>query len=303
MSNPPASRTAHATLHITATDYASHNLNTRIKSFRKMDQHIELDARVESIQFLRGAASRASQVLPALYMQLGARMPVTPGAPHWQAVQAASTEFSSLLAISLSCRSIFDDSRKRMTGKRFAIISDTELMSVADYWAEGNRKVEDAAKALKLLRELFQRCARPEKILLNAPSLLERRVGLLKYHANRQAAHISLGSFLFDVIDLVHVVAAVAVLGAMIVDFDDPARGNQYFDSVDEAGWQAAKAVFPALPVRRLFHNFDIHQQALLYWRIEELDGLNMLLNQLPAAIGYWDSSNETATDLGSPRA
>jgi hypothetical protein len=142
----------------------------------------------------------------------------------------------------------------------FAIISDTTLVSVAEYWAENaDRSVADAVKALRLLRNLFERCARPEKTLLDAPSLLERRVGLLKYHANRGAAHISLEPFLFDVIDLVHVVAAVAVLGAMIVDFDDPNRGRQYFNSVDEAGWQSAKSVFPGLPLKRLFHNFDIH--------------------------------------------
>ena len=43
---------------------------------------------------------------------------------------------------------------------------------------------------------------------------------------------------------------------------------------------------------KRLFHSFNILQQARAYWRIEELDGPNMLLNQLPSAIGYWGSIN-----------
>jgi hypothetical protein len=218
--------------------------------------------------------------------------------PYWKRVHTADTEHSSLLTLSLSCRSIFDESRKRMTGKRFADISDVTLSSVAEFWAErAKAPIEDAAKALNLLRDLFRRCARPRKTLLDAPSLLERRVGLLKYHADRQAAHISLEPFLFHLIDVVHVVAAVAVIGAMIIDFDDPTRGGRYFDAIDEAGWEAAKALFPTFPVDRLFQSFAIHEQAKIYWRVSQLDGLNMLLNQLPAAIGYWDSTNEAELD------
>jgi len=65
-------------------------------------------------------------------------------------------------------------------------------------------------------------------------------------------------------------------------------------DSVDEGGWEAAKATFPALPGKRLFANFAVHQQADGYWNIPQPDGLEMLLNELPAAIGYWDSTDET---------
>jgi hypothetical protein len=182
-----------------------------------------------------------------------------------------------------------------------ADISDVTLLSVAECWAERTKApIEDAAKALRLLRDLFRHCARPRKTLLDAPSLLERRVGLLKYHADRQAAHITLEPFLFHLIDLVHVVAAVAVVGAMIIDFDDATRGTKYFDSIDEAGWDTAKALFPTFPIKRLFQNFAIHEQAKIYWRVEQLDGLDMLLNQLPAAIGYWDSTNEVDLDENS---
>jgi hypothetical protein len=51
------------------TDYASANLNARIAEFRKRDVRIELNPFVKSIQFLRGAAGRATFVLPALYAQ------------------------------------------------------------------------------------------------------------------------------------------------------------------------------------------------------------------------------------------
>jgi hypothetical protein len=256
-----------------------------------------MDARVETIQFLRGVGSRACQLLPALYTQLGASTTAAlKGKPYWQTVQAASSEFSSLQTISLGCRAVFDDGRNRMTGKRFARITDGTLFSVAEYWATSSKRpVEDAARALRLLRDLFERCAQPKKLLLNASSLLERRVGLLKYHADRAAAHITLEPFLFHLLDLIHVVAAVTVVGAIIVDFDDSTRGDRYFDSIDEGAFEAAKSIFPAFPGgQRLFHNFHVHEQGSLYWKIEELGGLNMLLYQLPSALGYWDSADET---------
>jgi hypothetical protein len=276
---------------IISTDYASANLNTRIKRFKEMNRYVEIEDMVLCVQFLRGAAGRASFILPALYMQLGSRLDLSPGAQPSDIVNKASVEYLSLVNISLICRSVFDDSRKGMSGKRIACISDATLAKVTQFWCEqAKRDVAESTKALKLLRELFKRCARPEKELIDSPSLLERRVGLLKFHANRQAAHISLETYLFDVLDLIHVVAAITVLGAMIVSFDNPALGERYFDQVDEAGWRAAKAMFPHLTMKRIFDGFHIHQQAANYWRIEELDGLNMLLNQLPSAIGYWDS-------------
>jgi hypothetical protein len=286
-------------LKLSWTDYASADLNVRIRELRKIDQHVELDGRVEAIQFLRGVSSRASFVLPAFYAHMGSQMLLrAPNLPYSQRVLAAHTEHSSLLTLSLACRSVFDETRKRLTGKRFANVSDATLLSAAEFWAQHARtSIEESAAALRLLRELFRRCARPRKALLDAQSLLERRVGLVKYHADRQAAHITLEPFLFHLTDLVHVVAAIAVVGAMIIDFDDPGLGPKYLDAIDQAGWEAAKASFPTLPLKRLFENIAIHQQAKMYWKVEQLDGLNMLLNQLPAAMGYWESTNEAQGD------
>ena len=235
-------------------------------------------------------------MLPALYLALGARsLPQDSGRTHWQAVQAVALEQSSLQTIALACRSIFDDNRKGLTGKRIASLSDETLASVAQCWADGSgRSVEDASKALAVLKRLFKRCAQPEKVLLDRPSLLERRVGLLKYYAQRQAAHISLEDYLFDVLDLIHVAAAIVMIGAIIIDFDDPSRGASYFDSIDEGGWKAAKQVFPDLPIDRIFKSWNIQQQAALNWRIAQIDGVEYLLNQLPSAIGYWDSARES---------
>jgi hypothetical protein len=57
------------------------------------------------------------------------------------------------------------------------------------------------------------------------------------------------------------VVAAMTIIGAMIIDFDDKTRGDRYFDDIDEAAWQAAINTFPGLSGRRLFHDFHIHGQ------------------------------------------
>jgi hypothetical protein len=286
------------TLKIQWTDFASKNLNARIAELKRRDQRVEMDAVIEGIQFLRGVDSRASHVLPAFYTLVGSSISPKAGSDvqTWKRTQAASLNFSALQTISLICRSIFDDSRKGMTGKRFANISDVAFASIVEHWSEfSNRPVEDASKALRLLRDLFKLCSQPRKTLLNCKSLLERRIGLLKYHADHEAAHITLEPFLIDIIDITHVVAVISVIGAIIVDFDQPRLGDRYFDSLDEAGWNAAKGMFPDLSTDRLFLRFDIHKQAAGYWKYPEFEGLYMLTTQLPSAIGYWDSKDDTA--------
>lgn len=288
------------TLTLKWTDYASKNLNARIAELKRRDQRIQSDAMVDGIQFLRGVGSRASQVLPAFYLLTGSGTPPKPATevPPWKPTQAAMLDHLALQSISLSCRAIFDETTKRrLTGKRFAHSSDRTLSAIAAYWSKvSKRPEEDAIKALTLLRDLFRLCAQPKRLLLEGKSLLERRVGLLKYHADRAPAHITLDPFVVDLCDIIHVVAAISVVGAIIVDFDPPrpARPNlKYFNSLDEAGWNAAKAIFPDLAMDRLFVRFAIHEQAQGYWKHPEYGGLKMLTSGLPAAIGHWDSKDE----------
>jgi hypothetical protein len=284
------------TLTVRWTDFASKNLDARIAELKRRDQPIKMEPVVEGIQFLRGVGSRASLVLPMFYTLAGATTKVRDPAeqPPWKPTQAASFEFSALQTISLICRAVFDDSRKGLTGKRLANASDETLDGIAQHWSQkSKRPIEEASNALKLLRDLFQQCAQPRKTLLVSESLLERRVGLLKYHADRQAAHISLEPFLFGLIDIVHVVAAITIVGSIIVDFDQPQLSASYFDEIDKASWSAAKATFPDMAIERLFLRFDIHQQAKNYWKFPGHQGLRMLLSQLPSAIGYWDSQDE----------
>ena len=123
--------------------------------------------------------------------------------------------------------------------------------------------------------------------------MLERRIGLIEVHANREAAHLSIEPYLFSLADMAHVVAAIALISTMIYDFDNAHTESSYFDAIDSAGWQAAKSIFPELALPRLFDNFDLRQQAASYWRIEPALGLQMILNQLPQALGWWDSASE----------
>lgn len=287
--------TSHTILNIRWTDHSSKNLDSRIRQLRKLDRSVELEASTRAIQFLRGVASRSTFMLPAFYAQLGSSAyNERADIPYWQKVHASSIKLSSLQTISLGCRSIFDDSRKGMTGKVFSLISDETLMAVAKYWGgKTNRQTDDAARALNFLRMLFEACSRQRNSLLIEPSLLARRVGLLKFHADRQSAHISLEPYLFHLSDLSHVVAAISMIGAIIADFDMPSMSKDYFNAIDEAGWRASEESFPGLALPRLFGNFNILEQARLCWRFEVFDGLNMLLNRLPAALGWWDDESE----------
>lgn len=222
--------------------------------------------------------------------------------PPWKATQAATLEQLALQSISLTCRAVFDESTKRaLTAKRFVNLDERSLRAIAAHWSNMSKlPQEDAKKALGLLRDLFLLCAQPKRLLLDGQTLLERRVGLLKYHADRVPAHITLEPFLIGLRDIIHVVATIAVAGAIIVEFDPP-RPNRpnpkYFDSLDEAGWSAAKAIFPNLGMQRLFARFAIDEQARDYWKHTECEGLRMLTTQLPAAIGYWDSGDGASPD------
>ena len=83
----------------------------------------------------------------------------------------------------------------------------------------------------------------------------------------------------------------MTIIGAIVHAFDNPPPAESYFDGLDEAGWESAKLIFPEIPLPRLFKGFDIAQHAESYWRINPAIGLQMILNQLPAAIGWWESA------------
>lgn len=193
--NDPKSPDGPVALIIKWTDFASKNLNARIAELRRREHRGKSDPVTEGIQFLRGVSSRGSVALPHLYMLIGSSTrPKAGGAAlPWSGTLSASLNFSALQTLSLICRSVFDESRKEsLTGRRFARAGDETLEGIAKHWSTSSGEpVEDAVKALRLLRDLFDLCAQPRNALLKGTSLLERRVGLLKCLADRQSAHIT----------------------------------------------------------------------------------------------------------------
>ena len=285
-----------ATLKISYRDCSSSNLDEQLEKLHIDTVPQATEPYQEAILFLRAVDSRASQALPAFYLLLGASCHLEDKTTSYsKLVLAHSIRFSSALTVSLCCRKVFDESRDKMTGKRFANISDADLIKVADYWSKNpGKNKSDAIKALNFLRDIFKRCSWPIKNLVKEKSLLERRVGLLKLHANLEAAHISMEPYSYRLLDVAHVVGSMALVGTIIHDFDNPSSSTGYYDSLDkagwEAGWEAGRSIFPNLPTDRLFENFDMVQQATNYWNSNPKEGLKMLMEGLPAAIGWWKS-------------
>lgn len=281
-----------AKLVITVDRSAERVLADRASRLKPTGPPLALSPLEQAVQFLRGVHSRATLTLPAFYLHLGATVEGEPscsiaGYPGF--VLRHSLQFFSIGTVALSCRKAFDHGRKGLTGANFARVSDETLTKVAEYWSQkSNRPIRDAFAALYLLRSVFQDCAKSETHLLTGPASLGRRVALLKQYADHAAAHLSLDNYEFSTLDCVHVVAALTVIGEIIRSFDDPESQPTYFDTLDEASLNAAKHLFPATPDVRLFRSMQIEMQSRLCWQFGFDKGRQMLLEQLPYAIGWF---------------
>ena len=251
-----------------------------------------------SIQFLRGVFSRSSLCLPAFYYFLGA------ASAHEDAksskdfpfkVAQSYSEFSDLNTITLSCRKLFDHSTKPdLTGANFSKTTDDVLIQHAEYWSKKSaRTAEQALTALKFLRQVFAKCSKTHTDLLQESTQLQRRIGILKQHADRAAAHLSLENYAVTIQDLVHFVGAGAIIGEIIRSFDNPSLTGSYFAQVDAASYQVAKRVFPQIAKFQLFAKMNIEMQARLYWECAGDDGIQMLLNELQYALGGDPTGND----------
>lgn len=253
---------------------------------------LELSPLVQSVQFLRGVSSRASLCIPAFYFFLGSRFAQSDPSMKENyplAVSANYIEFASLNTLTLSCRKAFDHATVGLTGCRFSKISDSLLLEHAQYWANNSdNSVDDAVSALKLLKEFFRRCSQHENRLLSAETKLQKRIGLLKQHANRTAAHLSLENYEIHLLDLAHFTASLCLVGEIIRSFDAKCIGKRYYEEVEIGAHEAAKQLFPMLDSPRLFDGINIEQQAGSCWRLPQDTGLQMLLDRLPNAIGWF---------------
>lgn len=272
-------------------DDANEDLFARSKRLIRTGPPVKLTGTVRSIQFLRGVFSRASLCLPAFYYFLGsasAREETKNSADYSFKVAQTYSEFSDLNTLSLNCRKIFDHAAKpELTGSNFAKVSDTTLAEHAEYWSKNSsRNADEALSALRFLRRFFSECSKTDTDLLQADSQLQKRIGLLKQHADRAAAHLSLEDYALNIVDLAHFTGACALIGEIIRSFDQPNLGPSYFNEVDAASYQAAKRMFPQIARFQLFANMKLERQARIYWQSGEDYGIPMLLNQLHYALG-----------------
>lgn len=278
---------------LTVDKSAEHALAERAERLKPSGPPIQLNPLERAVHFLRGVNSRATMALPAFYLFQGAKANgnhtgMIEGYPG--VVLKHVIEFSSISTISLSCRKVFENKPNGLTGANFAKNSDETLAGVAEYWSiNSGRSVEEALSALYLLRAIFRDCAaKTDTDLLNAAAPLGRRIALLRQHANRSAAHLSLENYEFSTLDYAHVVAALTILGEVIRSFDNPQEQPTYFDTLDEASLSAASQLFPSTPDMRLFANIKIEMQARLCWQWGIERGRQMLLEQLPYAISWF---------------
>lgn len=276
---------------MTLNDDPAHGLHARSQRLIRTGQPFKLSGVNLSVQFLRGVFSRVSLCVPAYYYFLGAASAhdaANESADYPFKVAQSYSEFSDLNTLTLSCRKLFDHSKKPdLTGGNFAKVSDTVLLEHARHWAKhASRSEEDAFAALKFLRRFFGECSQTDTQLLQARSPLQKRVGLLKQHADRASAHLSLEDYALHIDDLTHFVAACVVIGEIVRSFDMPHAGPAYFNQLDTASHQAAKRIFPQIVEFQLFANWDLEKQAALYWRWSEVDGIEQLLNWIHNTVG-----------------
>lgn len=284
----------------TFKDVAKEELDARSKKLVRDGAPFKLAGVNLSVHFLRGVFSRASLCLPAYYYLLGstsAHEVAKRSSDYPFKVAQSYSEFSDLNTLTLSCRKLFDHSKKPdLTGGNFSKLSDEILRAHASYWAKHSPRSEnDAFVALKFLRRFFSECSQTDTSLLRAQSQLQKRIGALKQHADRAAAHLSLEDYSLSIIDLTHFTAACVVVAEIIRSFDIPTMGPGYFQGLDAASYQAAKRIFSQIPRFQLFAGWNLENQARLYWEWGEDFGIHMLLNQIQHTLGGEPKDGEWA--------
>lgn len=252
---------------------------------------IEISPLTKSVQFLRGVQSRSSLCVPAFHFFVGSQCykEARSQKNYPDVISATYLDFSAMNTLTLACRNVFDHDPSGLTGAYFSKISDELLIEHAQYWASSANKLEsDAVSALLLIREFFKRCSMQSNRLLEANSSLQMRIGLLKQHADRSAAHLSLENYEIHLLDLVHFTASICLVGEIIRTFDDPVVNSEYFNKLDISAHYAAKKIFPMLSTSCLFNDYDIAEQAAACWKFGGEIALQLLLNDLPNSLNWY---------------
>jgi hypothetical protein len=278
------------TLTFTIDQTSRRELDDRAERMISKEAPLELNPLEQSINFLRGVNSRASLCLPAFHLLVASTEAKGQGDGNYPVEVAASyLEFSSLNNISLACRKSFDHAIRGLTGAKFAKTSDETIQNHANFWANiSGKSASDAKIALLFLRDFFRICSRTSNDLLLSQFALQKRIGLLKQHADRTAAHLSIESHELHTLDVAHFVAAFSLAGEIVRSFDAEFMGEQYFKQVDIAAATAAKKLFQDYKATSLFRDVNPVEQARCCWKYDAERGLHMLLEQIPYAISWY---------------
>lgn len=267
------------------------DLLSRSEKMLKTGEPYRLFGKSRSIHFLRGVFSRSTLCIPAFYYLLGAASlheKSEDSEAHSFKVAKSYFEFSSLNTISLACRKAFDHGAKPdLTGANFGKLSDQILEEHAEYWSQqAKRSKNECIQALVFLREFFSGYSKTSNDLLKSKGYLHKRIGLLKQHADRSAAHLSLEDYSLDILDMAHFTGAIAIIGEVIRSFDSPWLGDEYYNEIDLAAYEGAKKVFPQIQNFRVLGHMKAHQQARYYWKHYQGESIQSFFDQLQWALG-----------------
>jgi len=263
----------------------------RIERITKPPESIT-DPVSRALLYLRGASGRASIALPAFYMFMAAEMSTEEERKTWSysdRVKHYALRFSAITTVALCIRAIYDHVAKDdLCAKVIMGASDVTFSKVAAYWTKrNNRDGEDARAALEVVQDVLKRCAIPINVAKKSKCILARRIAFLKAYADRESAHISVNDYEYTFLDVAHVVAATALMGAVIHHFDHPgASGHQFLTKLDEAAHAAALAALPdTKKMRRLFEKSDPEQMIHRVLKGKLASGTDYLSTYLPSAL------------------
>ncbi|MEA9827484.1 hypothetical protein VDG09_07440 [Xanthomonas campestris pv. raphani] len=267
------------------------DLATRATRMLRTDEPFRLVGTNRSLHFLRGVFSRASMCIPAFYYFLGsasARGVAKTTSDYPFKIAQTYSEFSDLNTLTLACRKMFDHAAKPdLTGANFSKISDQVLSEHAKHWEKySDKNADECLSALLFLRSFFSEYSKSDSVLLKKSGCLHKRIGLLKQHADRAAAHLSLEDYALDIIDLAHFTASVTIVGEIVRSFDNSGVGEEYFNEIDEGSHAAAKRIFPQIADFRLFGHMKVHRQARFYWKHQNYESIESYFDQLQCALG-----------------
>jgi hypothetical protein len=252
------------------------------------------DKFTRAVLFLRSLSGRSALCHSAFYFYLfGKIASERPGErPIDEMVTHDTIRNCALFTLATSIRAIYDtDTKYELHAKIIANLGADDCERVAEYWGRGDAaRISQARQAISFLSLAFKHFTKPINESARTTCPLTQRIALVKAFANRAVAHISLDDYAYSALDLAHIVAATAMLGAVARDFDEIGEiGADYLIGVDQTASVAARKMFPGLDdVPTLFQANFVRATLQPLYEGRLVDGVRYLSDDLLAALG-WD--------------